>query len=93
MVKLLKAVKAVEEKTFTELVLNKQTKVLIEEWKKLVLKFVPLYHHIESNYFCCSKVICLNHAKSGSVQGKLKKVLGVQPQDQPLINYWSTHLH
>lgn len=39
MVKLLKAVKAVEEKTFTELVLNKQTKVLIEEWKKLVLKF------------------------------------------------------
>lgn len=34
MVKLLKAVQAVEEKTFTELVLNKQTKVLIEEWKK-----------------------------------------------------------
>ncbi|XP_017862530.1 PREDICTED: folliculin [Drosophila arizonae] len=73
MVKLLKAVHAVEEKTFTELVLNKQTKVLIEEWK--------------------NKVICLNHAKSGSVQAKLKKVLGVQPQDQPIINYWSTHLH
>ncbi|EDW69639.1 folliculin [Drosophila virilis] len=73
MVKLLKAVQAVEEKTFTELVLNKQTKVLIEEWK--------------------NKVICLNHAKSGSVQAKLKKVLGVQPQDQPIINYWSTHLH
>ncbi|KAH8302150.1 hypothetical protein KR044_003301 [Drosophila immigrans] len=72
LVKLLKAVKAVEEKTFTELVLNKQTKVLIEEWK--------------------NKVICLNQAKSGSVQAKLKKVLGVQPQDQPLINYWSTHL-
>lgn len=72
LVKLLKAVKAVEEKTFTELVLNKQTKVLIEEWK--------------------NKVICLNHAKSGSVQAKLKKVLGVQPQDQPIINYWSTHL-
>lgn len=55
--------------------------------------FVPFHHQIASNYFCCSKVICLNHAKSGSVQGKLKKVLGVQPQDQPLINYWSTHLH
>lgn len=40
-----------------------------------------------------SKVTCLNHAKSTSVQGKLKKVLGVQPHDQPLINYWSTHLH
>ncbi|ALC44500.1 BHD [Drosophila busckii] len=73
MVKLMKAVKAVEDKTFTELVLNKQTKVLIEEWK--------------------NKVICLNHAKSGSVQAKLKNVLGIQPQDQPLINYWSTHLH
>ncbi|XP_023033169.1 folliculin isoform X1 [Drosophila willistoni] len=70
---MVKLLKAVEEKIFTELVLNKQTKVLIEEWK--------------------NKVICLNHAKSSSVQLKLKKVLGVQPQDQPLINYWSTHLH
>ncbi|XP_016991879.1 folliculin [Drosophila rhopaloa] len=70
---MVKLLKAVEEKNFTELVLNKQTKVLIEEWK--------------------NKVTCLNHAKSTSVQGKLKKVLGVQPQDQPLINYWSTHLH
>ncbi|XP_016956175.1 folliculin [Drosophila biarmipes] len=70
---MVKLLKAVEEKNFTELVLNKQTKVLIEEWK--------------------NKVTCLNHAKSTSVQGKLKKVLGVQPQDQPVINYWSTHLH
>ncbi|XP_017128652.1 folliculin [Drosophila elegans] len=70
---MVKLLKAVEEKNFTELVLNKQTKVLIEEWK--------------------NKVTCLNHAKSTSVQGKLKKVLGVQPQDQPIINYWSTHLH
>ncbi|KAH8250983.1 hypothetical protein KR026_002773 [Drosophila bipectinata] len=70
---MVKLLKAVEEKNFTELVLNKQTKVLIEEWK--------------------NKVTCLNHAKSSSVQGKLKKVLGIQPQDQPLINYWSTHLH
>ncbi|KAH8304897.1 hypothetical protein KR018_000200 [Drosophila ironensis] len=68
-----KLLKAVEEKNFTELVLNKQTKVLIEEWK--------------------NKVTCLNQAKSGSVQAKLKKVLGIQPQDQPLINYWATHLH
>ncbi|EDW40418.1 GL25234 [Drosophila persimilis] len=70
---MVKLLKAVEEKIFTELVLNKQTKVLIEEWK--------------------NKATCLNHAKSTSVQAKLKKVLGVQPQDQPLINYWSTHLH
>ncbi|XP_016924589.1 folliculin [Drosophila suzukii] len=70
---MVKLLKAVEEKNFTELVLNKQTKVLIEEWK--------------------NKVTCLNHAKSTSVQGKLKKVLGVQPHDQPVINYWSTHLH
>ncbi|KAH8240026.1 hypothetical protein KR032_010356 [Drosophila birchii] len=70
---MVKLLKAVEEKNFTELVLNKQTKVLIEEWK--------------------NKVTCLNHAKSSSVQGKLKKVLGVQPHDQPVINYWSTHLH
>ncbi|XP_030386418.1 folliculin [Scaptodrosophila lebanonensis] len=70
---MVKLQRAVEEKTFTELVLNKQTKVHIEEWK--------------------NKVKCLNHAKSTSVQTKLKKVLGVQPQDQPLINYWSTHLH
>ncbi|XP_017009566.2 folliculin [Drosophila takahashii] len=70
---MVKLLKAVEEKNFTELVLNKQTKVLIEEWK--------------------NKVTCLNHAKSTSVQGKLKKVLGVQPHDQPVINYWGTHLH
>ncbi|KAH8380559.1 hypothetical protein KR009_011439 [Drosophila setifemur] len=70
---MVKLLKAVEETNFTELVLNKQTKVLIEEWK--------------------NKVTCLNHAKSTSVQGKLKKVLGIQPHDQPLINYWSTHLH
>jgi len=31
---MVKLLKAVEEKNFTELVLNKQTKVLIEEWKK-----------------------------------------------------------
>ncbi|XP_037934018.1 folliculin-like [Teleopsis dalmanni] len=69
---MVKLIKAVNETRFTELVLNKQTKVLIEEWK--------------------NKIICLNRAKSTTGQTKLKKVLGIQPQDQPLINYWSAHL-
>ncbi|XP_073837537.1 folliculin [Musca autumnalis] len=70
---LVKLLKAVNETRFTELVLNRHTKVLVEEWK--------------------NKVICLNHAKSTNGQNKLKRVLGVQPQDQALINYWSAHLH
>ncbi|XP_061390407.1 folliculin [Musca vetustissima] len=70
---LVKLLKAVNETRFTELVLNRHTKVLVEEWK--------------------NKVICLNHAKSANGQNKLKRVLGVQPQDQALINYWSAHLH
>ncbi|XP_065362585.1 folliculin [Calliphora vicina] len=70
---LVKLLKAVDETRFTELVLNRHTKVLVEEWK--------------------NKVICLNHAKSTNGQAKLKRVLGVQPQDQPLLNYWSAHLH
>uniref|UniRef100_A0A0A1WE37 Folliculin n=1 Tax=Zeugodacus cucurbitae TaxID=28588 RepID=A0A0A1WE37_ZEUCU len=69
---MVKLMKAVDEKRFTPLVLNKQTKVIIEEWK--------------------NKVICLNRAKSANGQAKLRKVLGVQAQDQPLINYWSGHL-
>lgn len=67
-----KIIKAVDEERFTHLVLNKQTRVLVEEWK--------------------NKVICLNRARSSSGLTKLKKVLGVQSQDQPIINYWSPHL-
>ncbi|XP_067613630.1 folliculin [Eurosta solidaginis] len=69
---MVKLLKAVDEPRFTPLVLNKQTKVLIEEWK--------------------NKIICLNRAKTSNGQAKLRKVLGLQAQDQPLINYWSAHL-
>lgn len=89
---LVKLLKAVDETRFTELVLNRHTKVLLEEWKKyvniLLASLCTLIH-----FLSFSKVICLNHAKSTNGQNKLKRVLGVQPQDQPLINYWSAHLH
>lgn len=42
---MVKLLKAVEEKNFTELVLNKQNKVLIEEWKKyVILSIFPELH-------------------------------------------------
>lgn len=91
---LVKLLKAVNETRFTELVLNRHTKVLVEEWKKSV-KELYYYSKITLLYIFLffSKVICLNHAKSTNGQNKLKRVLGVQPQDQALINYWSAHLH
>lgn len=89
---MVKLTKAVDEKRFTPLVLNKQTKVLIEEWKKYVLLLLAKALYLFFHYFPCSKIICLNRAKTSNGQAKLRKVLGVQPQDQPLINYWSGHL-
>lgn len=37
---LVKLLKAVDETRFTELVLNRHTKVLVEEWKKYFIKII-----------------------------------------------------
>lgn len=40
----------------------------------------------------CSNVLCLQNISSTQDLSKMKKILGVQPQDQALITYWSTAL-
>ncbi|XP_055376191.1 folliculin [Condylostylus longicornis] len=69
---LVQIVKAVNEPLFTDLVLSKRLKVLIEEWK--------------------NKVIYISKIKSSTDIAKFKKILGILPQDQLLINYWSQYL-
>ncbi|XP_063702349.1 folliculin [Culicoides brevitarsis] len=68
-----KIVKAVKEEAFTEAVLEKRIKVLVEEWK--------------------NKVQCLLKMNKNQDTTKLKKVLGLQVHDQPLINFWMTNLN
>uniref|UniRef100_T1GDG1 Uncharacterized protein n=1 Tax=Megaselia scalaris TaxID=36166 RepID=T1GDG1_MEGSC len=36
-------------------------------------------------YFSLGKIICIQRAKSSSGLMKLKQVLGIQPQDQPVM--------
>ncbi|XP_055322190.1 folliculin isoform X2 [Sitodiplosis mosellana] len=67
---LTKVLKSVDEKLIPDLVLTKQIRVLVEEWK--------------------NKVACLQTISSNADLVKVKKVMGVQPQDQALINYWSS---
>lgn len=67
-----KIIKAVDEPAFTESVLEKRIKVLVEEWK--------------------NKVQCLQKMRQNQDTTKLKKVLGLQAHDQPLISYWISHL-
>lgn len=69
---LTKIIKAVDEKYFTDLVLEKQLKVLVQEWK--------------------NKVTCIMQVRSTSDQMKLKRILGIQPHDQPLVDYWAKYL-
>lgn len=56
---------AIDEKRFTNLILDKFIKALIEEWK--------------------NKIICLS---SQHDETKLKRALGIQAQDELLVNYW-----
>lgn len=39
-----------------------------------------------------SKVSCLVKITSNQELMKMKKILGIQPQDQALVNYWSLGL-
>lgn len=64
--------KSIDETLLTDFVLQKQIRVLVEEWK--------------------NKVMCLRTISSNQDLHKVKKVLGVQPNDQLLINYWSSAL-
>lgn len=40
----------------------------------------------------CSKAICLKQIQNSQDMGKMKKVLGVQPQDLQLVQYWIANL-
>ena len=33
--------------------------------------------------------MCIKKIKSNQEQAKIKKILGIQPQDQLLVNYWT----
>jgi folliculin len=61
-----KILHAIDEKLFTNIILDKFVKALIEEWK--------------------NKIICLSHQHDDLT--KLKRTLGIQPQDETLVNYW-----
>ncbi|XP_065093014.1 folliculin [Ochlerotatus camptorhynchus] len=67
-----KILKAVDEELFTDLVLDKHLRALIEEWK--------------------NKVVCIRKMSSNQDVAKVKKIMGIQQQDQVLINYWHSHL-
>lgn len=63
---MVKILHAIDEKIFTNVILDKFVKALVEEWK--------------------NKVICLSHQHDDLT--KLKRTLGIQPQDEMLVNYW-----
>jgi folliculin len=67
---MVKMLNAIDEKAFSNTVLDKFVKALVEEWK--------------------NKALCLvnNHDE----MAKLKKTLGIQAQDEILINYWRSAL-
>ncbi|XP_055621573.1 folliculin isoform X2 [Toxorhynchites rutilus septentrionalis] len=67
-----KITKAVDEELFTDLVLDKHLRALIEEWK--------------------NKVVCIRKMSSNQDVAKIKRIMGIQPQDQTLITYWYSHL-
>ncbi|KAL9701882.1 hypothetical protein quinque_005323 [Culex quinquefasciatus] len=67
-----KIAKAVDEELFTDTVLDKQLRALVEEWK--------------------NKVVCLRKMSSNQDVAKIKKIMGIQQQDQVLITYWYSHL-
>ncbi|XP_062533234.1 folliculin-like [Armigeres subalbatus] len=67
-----KILKAVDEELFTDLVLDKHLRAMIEEWK--------------------NKVVCIRKMSSNQDVAKMKKILGIQHQDQVLVNYWHSHL-
>lgn len=67
-----KILRAVSEDIFTDLVLDKHLRALIEEWK--------------------NKVVCIRKMSSNQDVAKVKKIMGIQQQDQVLINYWHSHL-
>lgn len=46
-------------------------------------EWFPLFH---------SKVVCIRKVSSNQDVAKIKKIMGVQQQDQVLINYWYNHL-
>ncbi|XP_053665489.1 folliculin [Anopheles marshallii] len=39
-----------------------------------------------------NKVVCIRKVSSNQDVAKIKKIMGIQPQDQVLINYWYNHL-
>lgn len=67
-----KVIRAVDEPLFNDTVLEKQLKVLVQEWK--------------------NKITCINQVQSSSDQAKLKRILGIQPHDTKVVEYWSKYL-
>ncbi|XP_058461504.1 folliculin [Malaya genurostris] len=67
-----KIIKAMDEELFTDSVLDKHLRALIEEWK--------------------NKVVCIRKMSSNQDVAKIKKIMGIQQQDQVLITYWYSHL-
>lgn len=95
---LTKVLKSIDEKLLTDLVLLKQIRVLVEEWKKYESMHSNHFIHISTSFkinfvffFFCSKVACLQTISSNQDVAKVKKVLGIQAHDQPLITYWSSN--
>lgn len=95
---LTKMLRSIDETLFSDLVLFKQIRVLVEEWKKWA-HFIQRYEHLLEIFsflmhflYFRSKVACLQTIYSNQDQAKLKKVLGVQAHDQILLNYWSSAL-
>lgn len=37
-------------------------------------------------------MVCLRKMSSNQDVAKIKKIMGIQPQDSPLITYWYSHL-
>lgn len=80
--------KAVNERLFNDFVLNKHLNLLVEEWKKYVCKKSLVPHNFTKFSFDFSKITCIKKITSNTELTKIKKILGIQPQDQQMINYW-----
>lgn len=63
---MVKILHAVNENIFSNVILDKFIRALVEEWK--------------------NKVICLSHQHDD--MSKLKRTLGIQAQDEMLVNFW-----
>lgn len=66
---MIKILHAIDEKLFTNIILDKFIKALVEEWK--------------------NKIVCLTNQHDES---KLKRTLGIQPQDEKVVEYWLSAL-